>query len=76
MNKFIEFTAVGLKRADIAMGIEPEEAEVRLSVKPAEIIAITEVPEDPEGCLIYLKSGENWFVRMKYDKVIELLNTW
>lgn len=76
MNKFIEFIAIGLNKEDLALGIEPEEAAIRLSVKPAEIAVVLEVPEDDSGCLIYLKSGENWFVRMKYDKVIELLNTW
>lgn len=76
MNKFIEFTAVGLKKTDLAMGIEPEEAAIRLSVKPAEISVVHEVPEDTSRCLIYMKSGENWLVQMKYDKVIELLNTW
>jgi len=76
MNKYIELICVRVIKADVDMGLEdPNEMDFRMSIKPSEVIGVREVEE--EGCIvIMLKSGEEHYVRMGYEAIMEILNTW
>lgn len=79
MSKFLELVGVVVKTADIDMGLEkPDEQRVGLAVKPAEIYAVREGVTDVDipGCVIYLKSGETFWVTATFKQVLDMIDTW
>lgn len=77
VNKWIEVSIDLIDRKDEEMGIKSDFFPVKCFLNLGEIVLIREVIDEEineNECHVYLRSGDDFIIKMAYDKMKKILN--